>query len=77
MNHMTEEAKLLLAKATEKGAENLCKKLLSPEAAMPSIKDIESELGSDFINQDWNVVKIHDTNNCPTRRTLNEHDFKF
>jgi hypothetical protein len=58
--YMSEQATAVLAFARKCGATNLEKLMLSSRAAMPSVAELNAELGGNFFEQVGDALVIHD-----------------
>lgn len=63
--HLTKAAKTVLTRAVAQRNHRLQAQLRSPRAALPSIEELEAQLGGDFLQQQRNVVIVQDANDRP------------
>lgn len=65
MSALTPLTQALLDKARATGNTRIEALLTDGRAALPSVEELEAELGRDFVEQGWDVVIVHHADHGP------------
>lgn len=59
--HMSNQAKKVLEIARKRGLTGLEKLMFSSQAMMPSVEELNAELGGNLIEKGWDALVVHNS----------------